>query len=129
MARLFVILTDGKIPELGNIRGPVQKPTELKVSDVISMMNRGVTVDEVNPANYAERVRMTFSNVNSKNFLSVKKAAPKAATKPQVESIPAGRSNVVVETANEAKAAKETRDNKSWKNNGKNVTPVIKSDF
>lgn len=129
MARLFVVLADGKIPELGGIRGPITKPTAFSISAVIEMVNRGLPVEEVNPTNHAERVRMTFGNIHSNNFVKV---SPKKETvAPQVaqQSIPAGRSNVVVDTTNEAKAAKETRDNKSWKNQKKDITPINKSDF
>lgn len=129
MARLFVVLADGKIPELGGIRGPITKPTAMDVSTVIEMVNRGLPVEEVNPSNHADRVKMTFGNIHSNNF--VKPVKKVATVTPQVapQSIPAGRSNVVVDATNEAKAAKETRDNKSWKNQKKDVTPINKSDF
>lgn len=128
MARLFVIPCDGRIPEMGGIRGPITSPIEIPIDKVISMMNRGVIVEEVNPYKKSERVRMTFSNIHTNTFVKPVKAAPvvQAAAAPQ---IPVGRSNVVVDASNEAKAAKETRDNKSWKNNKKDVTPVTKSDF
>lgn len=129
MARLFVVLADGKIPELGGIRGPITKPTAIDISIVIDMVNRGLPVEEVNPANYADRVRMTFGNIHSQNFIKATKKVEAAPVQTVTQSIPTGRSNAVVEPINEAKAAKETRDNKSWKNNKKEVTPLNKSDF
>lgn len=146
MARLFVVLSDGKIPELGNIRGPITRPCSISISKVIHMVNRGLLVQEVNPGNLNERITLTYHNVTIPNF--AKKAAevvtPVAA--PKVESlvsepvsyaaptVPAGRSNVVVDAPNEAKAAKESREKngKNWKENGKQqqrVVPVTKSDF
>ena len=84
MARLFVVLADGKIPELGGIRGPITKPTAMDVSTVIEMVNRGLPVEEVNPSNHADRVKMTFGNIHSNNFVKpVKKVAavtPQEAT-------------------------------------------------
>lgn len=130
MARLFVVLADGKIPELGGIRGPITKPSAIAISTVIDMVNRGLPVEEVNPANYEDRVKMTFGNIHNHNFVSAPKKAPvETPATPAAQTIPAGRSNAVVEPVNEAKAAKETRDNKSWKNNKKEVTPINKSDF
>ena len=129
MARLFVVLADGKIPELGSIRGPITKPTAIDIPIVIDMVNRGLPVEEVNPANYTERVRMTFGNMHSQNFVKAAKKVEAAPVQTVTQSIPTGRSNAVVEPVNEAKAAKETRDNKSWKNNKKEVTPINKSDF
>lgn len=129
MARLFVVLADGKIPELGGIRGPITKPTAIDIPIVIDMVNRGLPVEEVNPANYADRVRMTFGNIHSQNFAKVVKKAEATPVQPVTQSIPVGRSNAVVEPVNEAKAAKETRDNKSWKNTKKEVPPINKSDF
>lgn len=129
MTRLFVVLADGKIPELGGIRGPITKPTAIDISIVIDMVNRGLPVEEVNPANYTERVRMTFGNMHSQNFVKAAKKVEAAPVQTVTQSIPTGRSNAVVEPVNEAKAAKETRDNKSWKNNKKEVTPLNKSDF
>lgn len=129
MTRLFVVLADGKIPELGGIRGPITKPTAIDISIVIDMVNRGLPVEEVNPANYAERVRMTFGNMHSQNFVKAAKKVEAAPVQTVTQSIPTGRSNAVVEPVNEAKAAKETRDNKSWKNNKKEGTPLNKSDF
>lgn len=127
MARLFVIPCDGRIPEMGGIRGPITSPIEIPIDKVISMMNRGVIVEEVNPYKKSERVRMTFSNIHTTSFTKPVKKAP--AVQAVTQQIPVGRSNVVVDASNEAKAAKETRDNKSWKNNKKDVTPVTKSDF
>lgn len=147
MARLFVVLSDGKIPELGNIRGPITKPCSIAISKVIHMVNRGLVVQEVNPGNLNERVTLTYHNVTVSNFAKkpVEMATPVAA--PKVDSlvsepvsysaptVPAGRSNVVVDAPNEAKAAKESREKngKNWKENGKpqqqRVVPVTKSDF
>lgn len=146
MARLFVVLSDGKIPELGNIRGPITRPCKMELSKVIHMVNRGLDVREVNPVNSNDQVRLTFKNVSVANF--EKKVAPAPVQKPvkKVDTfvsepvsysapiVPAGRSNAVVDAPNEAKAAKESREKngKNWKENGKQqqrVTPVTKSDF
>lgn len=121
-SKLCVILSDGPIPELGNARGPISRPTRIPRSAVISIMNRGLNIQEVNPRNINERVRLTFSNVNSNNFLPKPKKAPVVAS---VQKLPEGRRNTVVVQPSEATTVmnhkKEKKENRE--------VPVKSSDF
>ena len=93
--KLCVVPTDGRIAELGGIIGPVSRPTKISYSAIVSMLNRGVPVYEVNPKNVNERVRLNFRNVNSVNFFpKVKKSQP---TTVNSYKLPEGRRNTVVE--------------------------------
>ena len=123
-SKLCVILTDGAIPELGNARGPITRPTRIPRNAVISIMNRGLNIQEVNPRNFNERVKLTFSNINSNNFLP----KPKKPVVPPVQKLPEGRRNTVVVPPNEAAAVihgkKEKKENKETRE-----IPVKSSDF
>lgn len=124
--KLCVVPTDGRIAELGGIIGPVSRPTKISYSAIVSMLNRGVPVYEVNPKNVNERVRLNFRNVNSVNFFpKVKKSQP---TTVNPYKLPEGRRNTVVEhTGEAAEVAKEKAAKKEAKS--VNIEVVKKSDF
>ena len=66
--KLCRVATNGPIPELGGIAGPVKGPTLIPLRTVVSMVQNGRVVYEINPKNYKEEVRLTIRNVNQNNF-------------------------------------------------------------
>ena len=66
--KLCKVLSNGPIPELGNITGPVLYPTKIPMNKVINMVQHGRKVLEVNPKNYSQTVLLNIKNVMSNNF-------------------------------------------------------------
>ena len=66
--KLCRVATNGPIPELGGIAGPVKGPTMIDMRTVVNMVQHGRVVYEINPKNYKEEVRLTIRNVNQNNF-------------------------------------------------------------
>lgn len=73
MTKLVIIKTNSIIPELGGIRGPINRPTLLTYDTIYKLLNRGVSVYEVNKRNPTEKVRLTRENVNKTNFFNTRK--------------------------------------------------------
>lgn len=67
-AKLVIIKSTGKIPQLGGMIGPLLTPTKMDISVIISLINGGKIVYEVNPANKSEMVRLDRLNVRKTNF-------------------------------------------------------------
>lgn len=125
--KLCVVLADGRIPELGGIIGPVAVPTKIAYSSIVSMLNRGLPVYEVNPKNVNERVRLTFRNVNAVNFMKKVRKSEPVTTNPYV--LPEGRRNTVVEQTSEATTVAEEKAEKKKTKNAVEIQAVKKSDF
>ena len=62
---LYTVLDARVIDCLGGICGPIQHPTEMAESDVITMVRNGFTVFQHNPHNLREKVKVTRTNFNS----------------------------------------------------------------
>lgn len=62
---LYTVLDARVIDCLGGICGPIQHPTELELSDVITMVRDGFTIYQHNPHNLREKVKVTRNNFNS----------------------------------------------------------------
>ena len=62
---LYTVLDARVIDCLGGICGPIQHPTEMAESDVITMVRNGFTVYQHNPHNLREKVKVTRTNFNS----------------------------------------------------------------
>lgn len=126
--KLCVVLAEGRIPELGGILGPVSVPTKIARSSIIAMLNRGLPIYEVNPKNVNERVKLTFKNVNSVNFMTKVRKSEPVKSNPYV--LPAGRRNTVVEQSSEAtEVANEKAEKKNKNKSGVDIQVVNKSDF
>lgn len=65
--RICSVETNGPIKELGNITGPIRK-CRLPLPKVVSMINNGHVIYELNPKNLSERVRLTLTNVTPSPF-------------------------------------------------------------
>lgn len=106
--KLCKIMNSGPIPELGGIRGPITKPTELPMDLIRVLLNEGYTVYEVNRMNKNEKVKLTYANVNKVNFFKkVKKTKPVTV---KSYRFPEGRRNTaVVEQPSEATKVKEAK--------------------
>lgn len=72
MKKLCLIKTNKIVPELNDMSGPFYNPVELDSKQIISMMNRGVKVYEVNPENKSEKILLNRFLVNKVNFVSKK---------------------------------------------------------
>lgn len=59
--RLCSVETNGPIKEMGNITGPVRK-CRLDLPKILSMINNGHVIYELNPENLNEKVRLTLTN-------------------------------------------------------------------
>lgn len=88
--KLVTVHTYGKIPELGNICGPVIKPHEVDIKSIIRLINRGIKVCEISPYNKNESVVLTRENVNSTNFSKPVKTVevPETGTTPEEQPQP-----------------------------------------
>lgn len=69
--KLCVIDYYGPIYELGNISGPILSAHKYPISKLITMINRGITIYEVNPNDRNERIRLTRMNLKTVNFPTV----------------------------------------------------------
>lgn len=128
--KLCTITNSGPIPELGGIRGPVTKPTELPMTLIRTLINEGYTIYEVNPMNRNEKVRLTFGNVNTVNFYKkVKKTQPVTVNPFR---FPDGRENTrdgrVVETSNNGSKVKKDEKTKE-KTKDDSTQKLTRSDF
>ena len=123
--KLCVIPYDGPIQELGGIRGPIVRPTKIQISVLITLINRGIPVMEVNPRNPKERIRLTFRNVNSQIFKMQAPAVAQPKKEDVIQELPkSGRNTVVAPFSEVAQVKKEKKEAKKSAE-----TPVIKSNF
>ena len=68
--KLFKILSNGPIPELGNITGPVLYPTRIPMNRIVNMVQHGRKVIEVNPKDHNQTIQLTLTNVMKDNFIT-----------------------------------------------------------
>lgn len=83
--RLCSVETNGPIKEMGNITGPIRK-CRLELPKILSMINNGHVIYELNPENLSDRVRLTLTNAIPSPF-SKSKLEP-------INKIESGKSNV-----------------------------------
>lgn len=62
---LYTVKDARVIDCLGGICGPIQHPTEIAESDIITLVRCGFTVYQHNPHNLREKVKVTRTNFNS----------------------------------------------------------------
>ena len=101
--KLCKILSNGPIPELGNITGPVLYPTRIPMNRIVNMVQHGRKVIEVNPKDHNQTIQLTLTNVMKDNFItkdeyiskyinvpkqSTKEVTPPAKTPEPVVEIP-----------------------------------------
>ena len=67
-SKYVTIESPGKIAILGGIMGPIQTPTYLDIDIVISLINSGKVVYEVNPRDITDKTRLTLMNVLTDNY-------------------------------------------------------------
>lgn len=78
--KLVTIESPGKIAALGGILGPITTPCRIDMNIIISLINSGKAVYEVNPKNFKEKTRLTrmnvldniytYSTINTKNTIN-----------------------------------------------------------
>ena len=78
--KLVTIESYGRLAPLGGINGPISTPCNIDLKVIISLVNAGKVVYEVNPLNKSEKVRLTLSNVSSTNFNTTVKEPVKPVT-------------------------------------------------
>ena len=71
--KLVTIESYGNLHVLGGIKGPVMSPCNIDLPIIISLLNDGKIVYEVNPNNSKEKVRLTSENVLKYNNFETKK--------------------------------------------------------
>jgi hypothetical protein len=90
--KLCIIKTNGPIPELGYITGPVLTPCKIRMSDLRRLVGNGKAVYELNPKNPEEIVKLTVQNIERDNFAPINNminnAAQKPAEEPKKEEVP-----------------------------------------
>lgn len=68
--KLVTVESSGIIPILGGLMGPISSPCRIEVDILISLINSGKIVYEVNPKNIKEKIRLTRMNVLNDNFIN-----------------------------------------------------------
>lgn len=66
--KFVTIESYGPIPALGGILGPITSPSYIDINVIISLINSGKVIYEVNPKNIKEKIRLTRDNVLKYNF-------------------------------------------------------------
>jgi hypothetical protein len=66
--KYVTIESPGKIPVLGGLLGPITTPCYLEIDIIISLINSGKAVYEVNPRNIKEKTRLTRQTVLNYNY-------------------------------------------------------------
>lgn len=88
MKKLIIVKNSVILPELGGINGPILRPEKVELSDIYQMINRRLSVYEVNPKNHSETIKLTRENANKQNFFQKQKKTNSIKTKirPQVKT-------------------------------------------
>lgn len=136
--KLVKVLTNGPIPELGNIAGPIMYPCRINMRSIVNMVQNGKKVVEINPNNYDETVELNIQNVNKDNFPApdkyvmptipvetkkepeVKKEDVVEATQENIAPEKTVEKTVVEQAVEAASTAVETGNNKAAHDNYKN---------
>ena len=66
--KFVTVESPGKIAILGGLVGPITTPSYIDIDIIISLINAGKAVYEVNPANVKQKVRLSRINVLKSNF-------------------------------------------------------------
>lgn len=126
--KLITIESQCELPELGGVMGPIKAPVEMTIPKIISLINRGLVVYDVNPKNKKEKVRLTTTNVRTDNFISnsVKAASTrKAAVVRTVETKTV--STNTIKTNEKSKSDNKVDSSKEKKSD--NNTKITSPDF
>lgn len=118
--KLCIITTCAELPIMGGIHGPLHTPSPLTYREIITLINNGIDVYEVNPKNRSQKVKLTAFNAVKENFTTnkevqvvssfIKDAKEKAEdNKPVVKTV---KTEVVKEQVNkpEAEIKNEAKD-------------------
>ena len=68
LSKLVIVKNSGPINELGGVNGPILKPVRVSTSIIISMINSGKRVFEVNPRNTSQMIQLNRLNVYRVHF-------------------------------------------------------------
>ena len=100
--KFVTIETPGKISELGGIIGPIKTPSYMDLDVIISLINSGKVVYEVNPTNVKDRVRLTRSNVLKHHYIQPSVTQKRATVVKHVEHVSPSNinTNIQKETKN-----------------------------
>jgi hypothetical protein len=107
--KLCKVMTNGPIPELGYITGPVAYPCRIDLRKVVNMVQHGHKVYEVNPKNHNEQVLLTIQNVNKNNFPDPEKYVLPQETKKETPAV-AKKEEVVTATQDNLVAPEASKD-------------------
>lgn len=66
--KLCIVVSGGTLPILGGISGPILSPSKITISDIVTLLNAGKEVYEVNPWNRSQKVKLTTMNALDENF-------------------------------------------------------------
>lgn len=69
--KLCIVKSSGVLPLPGNIDGPILNPCELPIQNIITMINLGMKVYEINPKDRNQSILLTRDNVNKNNFIDI----------------------------------------------------------
>ena len=70
--KLCIITTCAELPIMGGIHGPLHTPSPLTYREIITLINNGIDVYEVNPKNRSQKVKLTAFNAVKENFATNK---------------------------------------------------------
>lgn len=70
--KLCIITTCAELPIMGGIHGPLHTPSPLTYREIITLINNGIDVYEVNPKNRSQKVKLTSFNAVKENFTTDK---------------------------------------------------------
>ena len=84
--KLVTVESAGKLAALNGLLGPITTPTVLDVNIIISLINSGKVVYEVNPRNVKEKIRLDRVNVLKANFNSQIKNNDKKEEKSKINT-------------------------------------------
>lgn len=68
MKKIINIKSNGVIPEMGYLNGPILVPCKVDVSKIELMLKRKRKIVELNPENYNDTVELTLENLYTDNF-------------------------------------------------------------
>lgn len=71
--KLCIVKSSGTLPLPGNIDGPILNPCEISIQNIITMINLGMKVYEINPLDRTKSILLTRENVNKINFINEEK--------------------------------------------------------
>jgi hypothetical protein len=109
----------GPIQQLFGLLGPILTPCYIEIGTIISLVNSGKVVYEVNPNNPKEKIRLNFNNLLKNNFDNIieetKVVAPskKRVTQPvKKQCIEKQKTDSVLQKEQKPEKVKEIQNNK-----------------